>query len=306
MKFWTQIIVKKDKRLHKQRLKHFFILKKEWLDDIGLPQYKDVFNESKIDGIMLNNLTNEDLQTMNIQSELHYLSIKRAIHVLRLNEFDPQCLRRRPSGDDLLDKSEVILWTNHRVMEWLRSIDLSEYAPNLRGSGVHGSLMVFEARFNSTVLADILAIPASKTLLRRHLNTLFVDLIGPQMYQAKREAESQPAYQPLNASTKIKTSKRGVGLFGSHKRTKSQDRDFLSAPLLMYGEEHRNTVRHHPKGGTSPHSHMQPINAMIASFCEETSMRENSFLDADMTSGPRSKSKLVSNWIACAHACMSN
>ena len=72
---------------------------------------------------------------MNIQSELHYLSIKRAIHVLRLKEFNPHCLRRRPSGDELLDKSEVILWTNHRIMEWLRSIDLSEYAPNLRGSG---------------------------------------------------------------------------------------------------------------------------------------------------------------------------
>ena len=34
-----------------------------------------------------------------------------------------------------------MLWTNHRVMEWLRTIDLSEYAPNLRGSGVHGALM---------------------------------------------------------------------------------------------------------------------------------------------------------------------
>ena len=37
---------------------------------------------------------------------------------------------------------DVVLWTNHRVMEWLRTIDLSEYAPNLRGSGVHGALMV--------------------------------------------------------------------------------------------------------------------------------------------------------------------
>ena len=38
--------------------------------------------------------------------------------------------------------NEVVYWTNHRVMEWLRSVDLSEYAPNLRGSGVHGALMV--------------------------------------------------------------------------------------------------------------------------------------------------------------------
>ena len=38
--------------------------------------------------------------------------------------------------------------TNLRVMEWLRHVDLSEYAPNLRGSGVHGALLVFEARWH--------------------------------------------------------------------------------------------------------------------------------------------------------------
>lgn len=38
--------------------------------------------------------------------------------------------------------AEISQWTNHRVMEWLRSVDLAEYAPNLRGSGVHGGLMV--------------------------------------------------------------------------------------------------------------------------------------------------------------------
>ena len=36
----------------------------------------------------------------------------------------------------------MLLWTNGRVTEWLRLVDLAEYAPNLRGSGVHGSLMV--------------------------------------------------------------------------------------------------------------------------------------------------------------------
>lgn len=37
-------------------------------------------------------------------------------------------------------------------MEWLRSVDLAEYAPNLRGSGVHGGLMVR----NHFVLASLL------------------------------------------------------------------------------------------------------------------------------------------------------
>lgn len=31
--------------------------------------------------------------------------------------------------------NQVAVWTNHRVMEWLRAVDLSEYAPNMRGSG---------------------------------------------------------------------------------------------------------------------------------------------------------------------------
>lgn len=212
---------------------NFYLFIKGWLDDIGLPQYKDIFHECMIDGIMLHHLSNDDFQTLNIHSELHYLSIKRAIHVLRLNNFDPQCLRRRPSGDELLDKSEVMLWTNHRVMEWLRSIDLSEYAPNLRGSGVHGGLMVFEARFNSTVLADILSIPTSKTLIRRHLNSLFVDLIGPQMQKLKQDTENQSGYQQLSASSKVKHTKRSIvsgGLF-SHKRTKSQD--FFNSPISI-------------------------------------------------------------------------
>jgi hypothetical protein len=215
----------------------------KWLDDIGLPQYKDIFNESMIDGRMLNALTSEEMHMLNVTSELHFLSVKQAIHVLRLNKFDAQCLRRRGTGDDLLDKAEVVQWTNHRVMEWLRSIDLSEYAPNLRGSGVHGGLMTYENRFNSTVLADILSIPSTKTLLRRHLNTLFIDLIGIHMQHLKKEAESKPGFVLLNATSKVKHAKpnKGISVFGrgagnvasnrDHKRTKSQDgssRDFFS------------------------------------------------------------------------------
>jgi hypothetical protein len=103
--------------------------------------------------------------------------------------------------------------------------------------------MVFEARFNSTVLADILSIPTSKTLLRRHLNTLFIDLIGPQMYQMKRDAESQPGHQQLSATTKVKHVKRSVltgGIF-SHKRTKSQDSHDLFCTPILFGS-----------GGNSP------------------------------------------------------
>lgn len=84
----------------------------------------------------------EDIIYLNITNELHHLSIKRAIQVLRLNGFNPTCIKRRPSPDDKNDMTEIMHWSNHRVMEWLRSIDLSEYAPNLRGSGVCGAVIV--------------------------------------------------------------------------------------------------------------------------------------------------------------------
>lgn len=56
--------------------------------------------------------------------------------VISINIFVSQLLQRHPSP------SEVVQWSNHRVMEWLRAVDLAEYAPNLRGSGVHGGLIV--------------------------------------------------------------------------------------------------------------------------------------------------------------------
>ena len=85
--------------------------------------------------------------------------------MLRSCNFDPTCLKRRSSAVPGMNRKEfseygdvtaentaqnqkstnpndIVYWTNHRVMEWLRSVDLSEYAPNLRGSGVHGALMV--------------------------------------------------------------------------------------------------------------------------------------------------------------------
>lgn len=51
---------------------------------------------------------------------------------------DPNCLTRRSVPDESQPTAaDVALWTNHRVMEWLRIVDLAEYAPNLRGSGMN-------------------------------------------------------------------------------------------------------------------------------------------------------------------------
>jgi len=107
-------------------------------------------------------------------------------------------------GGDSGPPTQVALWTNHRVMEWLRAVDLSEYAPNMRGSGVHGALLVLEPRFTAELLATLLSIPQAKTLLRRHLATHFNQLLGREIVQAKRDVETSPSYAPLNPVTKVK------------------------------------------------------------------------------------------------------
>lgn len=175
-----------------------------WLDDIGLPQYKDTFLSAKIDGRMLHKLTMDDLVNLHITSCLHIASLRRGIQLMRDNLWNPECLIRRSKEDDSESPELVTLWTAHRVMEWLRVVDLAEYAPNLRGAGVHGALMMFEVKFTAELMADLLSIPPSKTLLRRHLQTHFKDLLGRDVIQVKREAENTLGFQALSMTAKIK------------------------------------------------------------------------------------------------------
>ncbi|XP_074681641.1 liprin-beta-1 isoform X13 [Strix aluco] len=204
-----------------------------WLDDIGLPQYKTQFDEGKVDGRMLHYMSVDDLLSLKVVSVLHHLSIKRAIQVLRINNFEPNCLRRRPSDENNITPSEVTQWTNHRVMEWLRSVDLAEYAPNLRGSGVHGGLMVLEPRFNVETMAQLLNIPPNKTLLRRHLATHFNLLIGQEAQQQKREAMESPDYVLLTATAKVKPKKLAFSNFGSLRKKKQDDVEEYVCPMEL-------------------------------------------------------------------------
>ncbi|XP_078195178.1 liprin-beta-1 isoform X27 [Callithrix jacchus] len=204
-----------------------------WLDDIGLPQYKTQFDEGRVDGRMLHYMTVDDLLSLKVVSVLHHLSIKRAIQVLRINNFEPNCLRRRPSDENSITPSEVQKWTNHRVMEWLRSVDLAEYAPNLRGSGVHGGLMVLEPRFNVETMAQLLNIPPNKTLLRRHLATHFNLLIGAEAQHQKRDAMELPDYVLLTATAKVKPKKLAFSNFGNLRKKKQEDGEEYVCPMEL-------------------------------------------------------------------------
>uniref|UniRef100_A0A668A0B1 PPFIA binding protein 1a n=1 Tax=Myripristis murdjan TaxID=586833 RepID=A0A668A0B1_9TELE len=213
----------------KGKLDHNWVTR--WLDDIGLPQYKSQFDDGRVDGRMLHCMTVDDLLSLKVGSVLHHLSIKRAIQVLRLNSYDPNCLRRRPSDENNITPAEISQWTNHRVMEWLRSVDLAEYAPNLRGSGVHGGLMVLEPRFNVESLALLLNIPPNKTLLRRHLATHFHLLIGSEAQRLKQECLENPDYTVLTATAKVKPRRLSFGGFGTLRRKRQEDSEEYVCPM---------------------------------------------------------------------------
>ncbi|XP_034730588.1 liprin-beta-2 isoform X3 [Etheostoma cragini] len=215
LKAFTTKVIEKSSELD-------YIWVTRWLDDIGLPQYKDHFHEARVDGRMIQYLTVNDLLTLKVTSQLHHLSIKCAIHVLHANKFNPNCLRRRPGEEKQPSPSEVVQWSNHRVMEWLRAVDLAEYAPNLRGSGVHGGLIILEPRFSSETLALLLNIPPQKTLLRRHLATAFSALVGHQATQEKREYGNATGHVPLTTTAKVKPKKLGFTQF-SHLRKRKPD-----------------------------------------------------------------------------------
>ncbi|XP_073845663.1 liprin protein kazrin isoform X2 [Musca autumnalis] len=154
----------------------------EWLPDIGLPQYAESFLHSLVDARMLDTLSKKELEKfLGVTRKFHQASIVHGIHVLRIVKYDRQNLAMRRVQSENVD-TDPIVWTNQRFIRWARSIDLGEYADNLKDSGVHGGLVVLEPSFSGDTMATALGIPPSKNIIRRHLSTEFDALILPARY----------------------------------------------------------------------------------------------------------------------------
>lgn len=61
------------------------------------------------------------------------------IHVLRILKYDRQSLAMRRMHCENND-SDPIVWTNQRFIRWARSIDLGEYAENLKGAHLNQTI----------------------------------------------------------------------------------------------------------------------------------------------------------------------
>jgi hypothetical protein len=81
---------------------------------------------------MLDTLSKKELEKyLGVTRKFHQASVVHGIHLLRLMKYDRQALAMRRMQCENND-TDPIVWTNQRFIRWVRSIDLGEYAENLR------------------------------------------------------------------------------------------------------------------------------------------------------------------------------
>ncbi|XP_034550691.1 kazrin-A-like [Notolabrus celidotus] len=204
-----------------------------WLSDVGLPQYSQSFQTHLVDGRVLNSLSRRDLERhLNISDQSHQTSLLLAIQLLQMLSFDKEALQARRLKCENQDRDPIV-WTCHRVMKWIRDIDLKEFAENLEGRGIHGAVLALDPAFDTDAMAKALGIPSNKHMLHRHLYEEMKSLavsnsgehdgevncssspVAVNRFTEERLSMRVSGKSPLRIRANSHSAERGLGFHGS-------------------------------------------------------------------------------------------
>jgi len=123
--------------------------------------------------------------------------------------------------------SDVLVWSNARVIRWAHNIGLEDYADFLRQSGVHGALIALDENFDVELFAYYLQIPSTnekkRGLLEREYNKL---LVLCHEYKTSTQSDLGDGDFKRSKSWRKKFKKEKL----STKDKRSKDNDTLKRP----------------------------------------------------------------------------